>query len=349
MKFIKFSAFFCVFFVAFNSNSQDFHFSQFYNSPLTLNPSLTGNIKQDFRVGLIHREQWKSINSSFVTSAMFADVNFYQNPFRFDMWGFGLVAINDEIGDGLFNNQQVGVSLSGMKYLDQLKRHKISVGLQPSYVTKGLNTNSLVFDNQINNNFQVDKSIASGEQLNANRFSFYNLNVGLSWDFFLNQKLSLFTGYSAGNVLRPKQNILINTQTALTVRHTFNSGIAYTINPKWSIMPNLLMMYQSKATELNVGLHGAYTFNPDKTNPTSVYMGTWFRTRDAFIAMTGLKWGHYQLAFSYDMTVSNLRDVRNMESIDQRNFVGAWEVSFLYVGFLKRALPSQTTVPCKYF
>jgi type IX secretion system PorP/SprF family membrane protein len=349
MKLIKFLPFLFVFFVAFNSNSQDFHFSQFYNSPLTLNPSLTGNIKQDFRVGLIHRDQWKSINSSFVTSAMFADVNFYQNPFRLDMWGLGIVAINDEIGDGLFNNQQVGVSLSGMKYLDQLKRHKISIGVQPSYVTKGLNTSNLVFDSQINSSFQVDKSIASGEQLNANRYSYFNLNAGINWDFLLNQKIRLFAGYSAANILRPEQKFLVNSQNNLTVRHTFNPGVVYTISPKWSITPNVLMVYQSKATELNAGLYGAYTFNPEKANPTSVYLGSWFRTKDAFIAMTGLKWGHYQLAFSYDMTVSKLRDVRNVESIGQRAFVGAWEVSFIYVGFLKRALPSQTTIPCKYF
>ncbi|MBC7388316.1 MAG: PorP/SprF family type IX secretion system membrane protein, partial [Opitutaceae bacterium] len=133
--------------LAYSVNAQDFHFSQFYNSPLTLNPALTGRIREDFRVGIIHRNQWKAINSAYVTSAVFADINFIKNPFKLDMWGVGLVAMNDEIGDGMFSNQNIGLSLSGTKTLDELKRHKLSIGVQPSYVTKGLNKNNLIFDN----------------------------------------------------------------------------------------------------------------------------------------------------------------------------------------------------------
>ena len=95
--------------------AQDIHFSQYQASPLTLNPALTGKIKEDFRVGLIHRSQWKSVNSAFATSSVFADINFIKNPLTLDMWGVGLVALNDEIGDSLFSNQTVAVSLSGMK------------------------------------------------------------------------------------------------------------------------------------------------------------------------------------------------------------------------------------------
>ena len=113
-----------------------------------------------------------------------------------------------------------------------------------------------------------------------------------------------------------------------------------------------MMVYQAKASEINLGLYGAYTFNPEKTLPTTAFIGAWGRTKDALIAMTGLKWGHYQLAFSYDFTLSTLRDVRNaptpMISRERAN-VGAWEISFIYVGFLKRALPNETTIPCKFF
>ncbi len=332
------------------AQAQDFHFSQFYNSPLTLNPALTGKIKEDFRVGLIHRSQWKSVNSAFATSSVFADINFIKNPLNLDMWGVGLVALNDEIGDGLFSNQTVAVSLSGMKTLDELKRHRLSFGIQPSYVTKGLNSSNFAFDNQINSSYQIDRSIASGEQLNGNRYSFFNFNAGLFWDFVLNKKVDFFAGYSASNVFRPKESPLTLTKGNLPVRHTLNPGLIYTFNKKWSVTPNVLLAYQAKAMDVNMGLYGAYTFNPDKTLPTTGFVGTWFRAKDAFIAMTGVKWGHYQVAFSYDFTVSSLRDVKNArEFVPEKSTVGAWELSFIYVGFLKRALPSETTVPCKFF
>lgn len=350
MKKILFGLFFVN--VAFHALGQDFHYSQFYNSPLTLNPALTGRIKEDFRVGLIHRSQWAAVNSAFVTSAVFADINFIKNPLNLDMWGVGLTAVNDEIGDGMFSNQQVSLSLSGIKTLDELKRHRLSLGVQPSYVTKGLNTNNFVFDNQYNSNYEVDRSIASGEQLAANRYSYVTFNAGLFWDFVLNKKVQLFAGYSANNTNRPKESPLSNTKSQLPVRHTLNPGLIYSISPKWSITPNLLFMYQAAATEMNLGLYGAYTFNPEKTLPTTAFLGTWFRSKDAFIAMTGLKWGHYQVAFSYDFTVSTLRDVRKAGPpyvTKERAAVGAWEISFIYVGFLKRALPNETTIPCKFF
>lgn len=337
-------------FVVLAAKSQDSHFSQFYNSPLTLNPALTGKIKEDFRVGLIHRSQWKAVNSAYTTSSLFADMNFIKNPLGLDMWGVGLVAINDEIGDGMFTNQTVGASISGIKTLDELKRHKLSVGIQPSFVTKGLNTNNFTFDSQINSAYQVDRNIASGEQLNNNRYSFFNFNAGVFWDFVLNRKIDLFAGYSANNIFRPKDSPLNFSKGKLPIRHAFNPGLVYTINRKWAVTPNVLIAYQAKAMDVNLGLYGAYTFNPDKTLPTTAFLGTWYRVKDAAIAMVGLKWGHYQVAFSYDYTVSRLRDVKNAtEYVPANATVGAWEISFIYVGFLKRALPSETTIPCKFF
>ena len=37
---------------------QDVHFSQFYSSPLTLNPSETGYFREDFRIGANFKQQW---------------------------------------------------------------------------------------------------------------------------------------------------------------------------------------------------------------------------------------------------------------------------------------------------
>lgn len=328
---------------------QDSHFSQFYHSPLTLNPGLTGKIKEDFRVGLIHRSQWKAVNSAFVTSAVFADINFIKNPFKLDAWGVGVFALNDEVGDGVFSNQQVALSLSGIKTLDELKRHRITFGIQPNYVRKGLSANSLVFDSQINNSFQTDRNLSSGEQLN-NQYGFFNFNAGLFYEFVLSKKVELFAGYSANNILRPKESPLSTSNGNLPVRHVLNPGLVYKINQKWSLTPNFLLMQQATATDINLGLFAAYTFNPEKPLATTAFLGPWYRVKDAAIAMAGLKWGHYQLAFSYDFTVSKFRDVKNAtEDVPKNAAVGAWEVSFIYVGFLKRALPNETTIPCKFF
>ena len=42
--------------------AQDPEFSQFYNSPLTMNPSLTGAFNGSIRLHANYRDQWRSIS-----------------------------------------------------------------------------------------------------------------------------------------------------------------------------------------------------------------------------------------------------------------------------------------------
>jgi type IX secretion system PorP/SprF family membrane protein len=54
--------------------AQDRQFSQFSASPLNLNPALTGNNACDWRVGLNLRNEWLSVNNSFLLGSMYGDV-----------------------------------------------------------------------------------------------------------------------------------------------------------------------------------------------------------------------------------------------------------------------------------
>ena len=56
------------------TNAQDHLFSQFFNAPIYLNPSLTGQFDGDLRVGMLYRNQWSALGGdlSYVNAA--ADV-----------------------------------------------------------------------------------------------------------------------------------------------------------------------------------------------------------------------------------------------------------------------------------
>ena len=57
------------------SRAQDPAFSQFFASPLTLNPALTGKFNGTLRVAGNYRNQWPQINNAFVTSTISVDGN----------------------------------------------------------------------------------------------------------------------------------------------------------------------------------------------------------------------------------------------------------------------------------
>lgn len=62
------------------ANAQDKHFTQFYASPLTLNPALTGAMDGSYRIGAIYRDQWRQVlDNPIKTFSMAADLRFEAN------------------------------------------------------------------------------------------------------------------------------------------------------------------------------------------------------------------------------------------------------------------------------
>ena len=61
------------------SQAQDPNFSQFFASPLTLNPALTGKFDGVLRVAGNHRNQWPTINNAFITSTASVDFGILKN------------------------------------------------------------------------------------------------------------------------------------------------------------------------------------------------------------------------------------------------------------------------------
>src|SRR5580704_13053357 len=80
-------------------NAQDSHFSQFYASPLTLNPALTGNFNGFYRISGIDRNQDPGLsqsNPAFSTPSIAVDVSLLKNLIKNGALGVGLVFLNDQ-------------------------------------------------------------------------------------------------------------------------------------------------------------------------------------------------------------------------------------------------------------
>ena len=61
------------------TNAQDPNFSQFFASPLTLNPAMTGLFDGTFRVAGNYRNQWPTINNAFLTKTASVDFGVLKN------------------------------------------------------------------------------------------------------------------------------------------------------------------------------------------------------------------------------------------------------------------------------
>ena len=81
--------------------AQDPHFSQFFASPLTLKPALTGKFDGQFRLAANHRDQWASIPKAYVTTSASLDFGIMKNKLPDnDVLGIGISGLSDQSANG---------------------------------------------------------------------------------------------------------------------------------------------------------------------------------------------------------------------------------------------------------
>src|ERR1044071_8657006 len=93
------------------AGAQDPNFSQFFVSPLTLNPAMTGKFNGDFRIAGNYRDQWPAISKAFVTSTASIDFPILRNRINeLDTWGVGLLAMTDKTANGILSTNMISFS-----------------------------------------------------------------------------------------------------------------------------------------------------------------------------------------------------------------------------------------------
>ncbi len=139
---------------------QDYRYSQFYNAPLLLNPSLTGNHKADYRMHLNYRNQWSDISNAFKTISGSIDMQAFEGVQGTNKFGFGLMFLSDKAGstDYGFTN----INLSVAYHLMTTRYSKFSGGLILGYGQSQINLDDVKWESQHNGN-NHDPSLPSGE------------------------------------------------------------------------------------------------------------------------------------------------------------------------------------------
>lgn len=112
-------------------SAQDPSFSQFYASPLTLNPALTGKFNGDMRAAGNYRNQWPTVNKAYITSTISVDFPILQDKLsEGDRWGLGFMAMTDKTANGILNSNYFAISTAYHKAIDENGWHTIGVGFQ---------------------------------------------------------------------------------------------------------------------------------------------------------------------------------------------------------------------------
>ncbi len=326
---------FIVFFLV-DISAQDKHFTQFYASPLTLNPALTGAYNGRFRAYGIYRDQWRGVlESPYVTFAAAVDVRWEMElDSRYkDGFAVGFLFFNDKVGGIDFSTNQVGLSGAFHKGLDYDKKQFLSIGVQASLAQRNINYEDLTFDDQFNS---IDAfSMGTRENLPENNFSYADFAVGLNYTYSPSNQTSFFAGAALHHFLQPDVSFYSDVEDApeskLLMKVSGQFSAQFPINDRVQMIPRLLFAKQGPHLEFNTGTNFRIKFNDFNNN--ALHLGSWVRPvtneedkffMDALIVMAGFEMGSVLFGLSYDI---NLDDATNFQQGQN-----ALEFSVTYLG-----------------
>lgn len=332
------------------AKAQYAQFSQFYAAPLYLNPAMTG-VCNNTRIAANYRNQWAGIGNGFITYQIAADK--YIEKYRS---GVGVAVMRDVAGTAAISSTHLALSYS--YHLPVNKKLTIIPGMQAMYVQRNLNALSLTFPDQFTNNGFTGS--ATTENLGTEGYGYANLATGL-----LAYTKRFYAGVSAYHLNRPLDSFIrTGDRKGIPIWTTAHAGINIPVTKNkmtyfarkgngsnkmvkrtkllakdilW-VSPNVLFKTQGSLTQLDAGVH--LTYEP-------IWFGVWYRglpikavgntlNQDALTMLIGLKIGDFRFGYSYDYTISSLRNT---------NTSGTHEISVV-LEFMTGKNSTFRPIPC---
>jgi len=327
--------------LSFSSIAQDAHFSQFYASPLTLNPAIAGTYTGTFRISTIYRDQWRSaLDNPLRTFAISGDVKFdlnYGGKNLPDIVALGITFFGDRVTTFDFNTNQIMLTAAYHKALDKRTKQYLGIGIQGGVFQKTINYEDLTFQDQFN---AIDGyTIGTGENLPPNNKAYSDISLGIYYSITPNKNFSYHAGLGYFHLNQPNLSFyntldiidpnIFKTDT-LHAKWSIHTGASIKTSDRMSIQPRVNALIQGAQTELNLG--ATFRYKISKTSGQYLLFGPYLRGvknynnfgMESIIGMVGVEMNNFIFGFSYDQNVSNLvKDRRSLSSL---------EISLIYIG-----------------
>lgn len=314
-------------------NAQDIHFSQNYNTPLIINPALTGLFGGDQRAMLIYRNQWSSVATPYNTFGGSFDTRMFEKRHGNFALGTGLGIYKDVAGDAKLGITNITLSLSAILQIAD-KQH-VSLGVQGGFEQRSLNNSALIWDSQYDGS-GYNAALSSQETTNYDQgTSNGDINVGLAWIYSESSKtivsndvFSLKLGGTYQHLTKQELDFG-NTPDKLYSKLSFHGESNISMKgSNTSFKPSFIYQKQGPSQEILLGTLIRYTFGHDSKytglmNQTALLLGIHTRLGDALIPAVGYEIANWTLMFSYDANISELSTASNG--------VGGFEFTLIFV------------------
>lgn len=315
-------------------SAQDIHMSDFYASPINLNPSLTGLFNQKYRLSLFYRDQYRTVTipySTFGIGAEIRNANFLRSN---NALGYGLQINRDVAGDGKLGTTQLTLPIASHFPIN--KNFIFSYGGSITIQKTTLDIDNLRFSNQYDG-FSYNSNLPIGEDGLEDNTLFAMLNCGINARYYNKNNFGFGLGAALFNINSPNFSFLSNDYK-LPMRIVGHTLIKFPVKENLDIAPSARVQFQGPLSQYQAGIQ-AFHYIQGFTIQAINY-GIWLRAkdRDAAILNLGLRYFSLVFGFSYDINISTLSRASNGH--------GAFELSLTYIQDKRKKSKKYEMIKC---
>jgi len=210
-----------------SSFAQDFHYSQFYNAPLHLNPALTGIFRGDIRAMGNYKSQWTDVPVDYKTVTLAVDKKFLKVSSDDGFFSGGVAFNYDRAGDSKLTWANLDLNLSYTKVFSP--KIILSVGGKAALIQRSFNQDDLRYNNQ----FDVARGafnpvLSSEEAFDTEGQLFPDFGIGANLrlqpkqtDELIdrnNRRTKIDVGIALHHIFAPDQNFYDNVEVPIERR-----------------------------------------------------------------------------------------------------------------------------------
>ena len=323
--------------MAIQSSAQDPSFSQFFSSPLNINPALTASINADWRAIANFRDQWIGPASPYITGTVSYDRKMFQKKFpgieEGNVFGLGGMMMYDKAMSGVVKSNYLSMNMSyRVKLSSGETKHRLGAGFGAIYGHRRIDYNGVDFEEQFTG-YGFNTNLPTGESSLSTMKPYFSVSTGLLYSI-TTSNTNFDIGVSAFHVNKPKQTWLKDDNQYLHIRKVAHSNFETFLSESVVLSVNAIYQRQGPASYYSFG--GALGYYLPNNADFLLNAGIWYWSQNAVVPYIGIAYKDYQFGLSYDVTTSKLN-----QATDKPN---TWELSLIVRG---RNKPSYV-IPCPW-
>lgn len=296
--------------------AQDPVFSQFYSSPMSVNPALAGNGDANWRIVGNRRSQWigEGLEPLTTTSLSF-DGKLFRQPGKEENYiGGGLFFLQDMGLSGAYKSNSFHFIASSHVSLDDEDTHGLSLGLGGSYSNTLINYAQLSFAQQLGPS-GFNRSLPTNEPFLSNVKPYFSMFAGLTYTY-TGDNASFDIGASGYRFLKTNRSALNDPNQLDPPRYNFHADFQTFLSDRWVFNTNAIYVLESNLHSYTAGINFGRIFGEMET-PIILNAGLWYRSEEAVIPYLGMVYHNIQVGMTYDVpTASSSSSLGNLKTYE---------------------------------